>query len=108
MSFNETIGQIIAGLKGKGYWLMASDGGVFTFGSARFHGSTGSKHLNAPIIGMTATPNGGGYLLVARDGGVFTFGNARFRGSTGSMHVSSPIIGAAGASTGNGYRPATP
>jgi lipoprotein-anchoring transpeptidase ErfK/SrfK len=107
MHLNAPVTEIVAGPKGQGYWLLANDGGVFTFGSARFHGSTGAKHLNAPIIGMTATPNGGGYLLVGSDGGVFTFGNARFRGSTGGMHVSSPIVGAAGTSTGNGYWLAT-
>ena len=26
---------------GKGYWLLASDGGIFAFGDAGFHGSTG-------------------------------------------------------------------
>ena len=26
---------------GNGYWLVASDGGIFTFGDATFHGSTG-------------------------------------------------------------------
>jgi hypothetical protein len=31
---------------GKGYWLVASDGGIFTFGDARFYGSTGAQHLN--------------------------------------------------------------
>jgi hypothetical protein len=30
--------------------------------------------LNAPIVGITSTPDGGGYWLVAADGGVFTFG----------------------------------
>jgi hypothetical protein len=24
---------------GQGYWLVASDGGIFTFGNATFHGS---------------------------------------------------------------------
>ena len=27
---------------GGGYWLVASDGGVFTFGDAGFYGSTGN------------------------------------------------------------------
>ena len=27
---------------GKGYWLVASDGGIFTFGDAHFYGSTGA------------------------------------------------------------------
>jgi hypothetical protein len=37
---------------GKGYWLVASDGGVFAFGDASFFGSTGSLTLNKPIVGM--------------------------------------------------------
>ncbi len=32
----------------QGYWVAASDGGVFSFGDARFYGSMGGKHLNAP------------------------------------------------------------
>ena len=36
---------------GKGYWLLASDGGVFTFGNARFFGSTGDLRLNG--VGAT-------------------------------------------------------
>ena len=64
-----------------GYWLVASDGGVFNFGTANFFGSTGSLHLNAPIVGMAASPLGKGYWLVGSDGGVFAFGNAAFHGS---------------------------
>ncbi len=40
---------------GGGYWLVASDGGIFTFGDAQFWGSTGSIRLNKPIVGMAAT-----------------------------------------------------
>ena len=40
-----------------GYWLVASDGGVFAF-NAPFLGSTGAMHLNKPVVGMTATLNG--------------------------------------------------
>ena len=63
-----------------GYWLVAADGGVFSFG-APYHGSTGGQRLAQPVVGMTATPSGGGYWLVASDGGVFSFGNAPFEGS---------------------------
>ena len=66
-----------------GYWLAASDGGVFTFGSANYFGSTGAIHLNKPIVAMAATTDLGGYWLVASDGGVFTFGDAGFYGSRG-------------------------
>jgi hypothetical protein len=76
-----------------GYWLVASDGGIFTFGDADFQGSTGDQPLNAPVVGMAATPDGGGYWLVASDGGVFTFGDAGFYGSTGNIALNKPIVG---------------
>jgi hypothetical protein len=40
---------------GGGYWLVASDGGIFTFGDAGFFGSTGAIHLNRPIVGMSSS-----------------------------------------------------
>ena len=64
-------------------WEVASDGGLFAFGNAKFYGSMGGKPLNAPIVGMAATPTGGGYWEVASDGGLFAFGNAQFYGSMG-------------------------
>ena len=78
-----------------GYWLAASDGGVFTFGGATFFGSMVGKHLNAPVIGIQSTPDGGGYWLYASDGGVFTFGDAAFFGSTGNMTLKAPVVGMA-------------
>jgi hypothetical protein len=80
---NAPIVGITATPDGGGYWLVAADGGVFTFGDAAFEGSLGNLTLNAPIVGITATPDGGGYWLVAADGGVFTFGDAAFEGSDG-------------------------
>jgi hypothetical protein len=67
---------------GKGYWLVAADGGVFTFGDAGFFHSLGGATLNAPISGMAATSDGGGYWLVGSDNGVFAFGDAGFYGSS--------------------------
>jgi N-acetylmuramoyl-L-alanine amidase len=49
---------------GKGYWLVAADGGIFTFGDAPFYGSEGGRQLAAPVVGMAATPTGNGYWLV--------------------------------------------
>ena len=42
----------LPGQTGHGYWLVASDGGVFSFGDASFYGSTGNIQLNKPIVGM--------------------------------------------------------
>src|SRR6185503_10578163 len=44
--------------KGQGYWLVASDGGIFAFADSAFFGSTGNIKLNQPIVGMSATPSG--------------------------------------------------
>ncbi len=87
----------------QGFWTTASDGGIFTFGDARFFGSTGGRHLNAPIVGMAATPDAGGYWTTASDGGIFSFGDARFHGSTGAEHLNAPIVGMAATPDGGGY-----
>jgi ribosomal protein L24E len=86
-----------------GYYLTASDGGVFTFGNVPFCGSTGAIGLNEPVVGMAATPDGGGYWLVASDGGIFSFGDAKFYGSTGAIHLNRPIVGMAATPDGKGY-----
>jgi hypothetical protein len=44
-----------------GYWMVGSDGGIFSFGDSSFHGSMGGHPLNKPIVGMAATPDGQGY-----------------------------------------------
>jgi hypothetical protein len=92
---------------GKGYWLVAADGGIFTFGDARFFGSTGGISLNEPITGMAATPDGDGYWLVAADGGIFTFGDARYFGSWANQNLPDPAIGILPTPDGGGYSIAT-
>jgi hypothetical protein len=86
-----------------GYREAASDGGVFAFGAAGFHGSAGSLALSRPIVGMASTPDGNGYWEVASDGGVFSFGNAGFYGSAGNLHLRRPIVGMAATPDGMGY-----
>jgi len=88
---------------GQGYWFVAADGGIFAYGDSQFYGSTGSKPLNQPIVGMAATPSGHGYWLVARDGGIFAFGDAPFYGSTGAIRLNQPIVGMAATRSGHGY-----
>ncbi len=86
-----------------GYWSVASDGGIFSYGDAQFYGSTGAMHLNKPIVGMAPTPDGKGYWLVASDGGIFSYGDAQFYGSTGAMTLNKPIVGMAPTPSGKGY-----
>src|SRR5204862_3311296 len=87
----------------QGYWLGASDGGIFTFGQAAFFGSAGALPLNQPVVGMAVTPSRQGYWLVASDGGIFSYGDAAFFGSTGAMHLNRPIVGMAPTPSGQGY-----
>jgi hypothetical protein len=86
--------------------LVARDGGVFAFGDALFHGSTGALRLNEPIVGMAATSSGRGYWFVAADGGVFSFGDARYYGSVAASAAASAaarVVGIAASATGAGY-----
>ena len=85
----------LRGASGGDYWTVAADGGVFAFGDARFAGSLGGVHLNAPVVGMAVTSDGGGYWLVAADGGVFAFGDAPFSGSEGGHPLDAPAVGMA-------------
>jgi hypothetical protein len=59
---------------------VASDGGIFTYGDAAFHGSAGSMVLNAPIAGVAVDVTTGGYWLAGIDGGIFAY-DAPFDGA---------------------------
>jgi hypothetical protein len=78
-----------------GYWLVASDGGLFAYGQAGFYGSAGNITLNRPVVGMAATGDDRGYWLVASDGGIFAYGDAGFYGSTGNITLNRPVVGMA-------------
>jgi hypothetical protein len=96
MRLNAPVVGMAATPTGGGYWLVATDGGVFTFGSASFHGSTGSIRLSSPVNDMATSPTGLGYWLAASDGGVFAFGDASFKGSAtgqGSPAVAIEALG---------------
>ncbi len=103
IALNQPVVGMASTPSGNGYWLVASDGGIFTTGDALFYGSTGNIALNQPVVGMAATPSGNGYWLVASDGGIFAFGDAGFHGSTGNIVLNQPVVGMAATPSGNGY-----
>jgi hypothetical protein len=78
---NQPACAIVATPDGLGYWIVAEDGGVFTYGSAPFVGSEAAKPHNAKFVGAACTPTGKGLWLLGADGGVFTEGDAPFLGS---------------------------
>jgi len=84
-----------------GYWVAASDGGIFAY-DAPFFGSMGGKPINQPIVGIAADPRTGGYWEVASDGGLFAF-NAPFFGSMGGKPLNAPVVGMVATPDGLGY-----
>jgi hypothetical protein len=93
-------GQIVGSAatpNGAGYWLVGSDGGVFSYGNAAFAGSMGGKPLNKPMVAIVPTQSGKGYWEIAADGGVFAYGDAAPPASNPlpGMTLNAPIVGAA-------------
>jgi uncharacterized protein YkwD len=84
---------------GRGYWLVAADGGMFAFGDAAFHGSTGGRRLPHPIVGMARTGTGHGYWLLGRGGEVYPFGTARHHGAPTGFTAAALIL----SDSGSGY-----
>ena len=121
----DTVDQSLVGTSGgttvspavvpHGYWLVGADGGIFTFGSAQFHGSTGNLVLQRPVVGITPTTDRAGYWLVATDGGLFAFGDAGYHGSIPGLGIApagtpgaaqslnAPIVGMVPSTDGQGY-----
>ena len=62
---------------GKGNWLVAADGGVFTFGDANFYGSASSSDLPDAAVGMVASPDGGAWFIATENGVVLPYGDAQ-------------------------------
>jgi hypothetical protein len=101
LSLTKPIVGIAASPSGEGFWLVASDGGIFSFVAegtkSRFYGSGGSITLAQPIVGMAATHTGAGYWIVAADGGIFAYGDASPVGSAASRNSPTPWVGMAAA-----------
>lgn len=76
---------------GRGYWVVASDGDVFSFGSARADHPAGPTPAGL-IVGIVAAPAGIGYYLVAQGGRVFSYGSALTLAPM-SVNPSDPVVG---------------
>ncbi|MDA8027035.1 MAG: hypothetical protein M0T78_10950, partial [Actinomycetota bacterium] len=75
MKLNKPIVGMASTPDGKGYWLVASDGGIFTFGDATYQGSMPGAGFTGNAISMAALPNGG-YFILTSDGHLYSFGGA--------------------------------
>jgi len=84
LGLNQPIVGMAATPSGKGYWLVAADGGIFSFGDAHFYGSLGAFKLPAPVVSMQRTASGKGYWMMTQNGHIYRFGDAKGYGDTGS------------------------
>lgn len=96
---------------GGGIIVARPDGAVDCYDGAQFWGSMFGKRMNAPIVGIAATPTGKGYWLLGEDGGVFALGDARWNGPLLTYYkqwniglgTQSPLIGIRRGSTNGDY-----
>lgn len=95
------VNDIAISSNGAGYWLVGSDGGVFSFNTS-FYGSRGSNTDDGPMTAIVADPLGRGYWLCNNQGGVFTFGDVAFYGSPHGIVVGT-IRAMAAHPNGRGY-----
>ena len=58
---------------GGGYWLVAADGGVYSFGSATFQGSVGGAQLSQPFVSLVPASPTDGYREITAGDGMFNF-----------------------------------
>ncbi len=89
------------------YRLVARDGGVFSFGSDGFHGSTAALNLGDGIAGIATTASHDGYWLAEADGHVFAFGDAEYHGYAPGNNPSDLVVGIAPTADDGGYWMAT-
>ena len=69
---------------GHGYFMVASDGGVFAFGDAHFAGSCpGIGGCVGAAVAVVPDATGNGYWVITKAGDVYGFGDARYFGAPG-------------------------
>ena len=88
---------------GKGYWLVASDGGIFTFGDANFDGSMPGVGDMGTAVSMAPAVGVDGYYILTAQGNVYAFGQAPVVSGSGSAisGLTGNLIGVAAIPTPN-------
>ena len=99
---NAPIVGMVPSMDGKGYFMVAADGGVFAFGDATYEGSCpGLGGCFGAAVAVMPDATGHGYWLVTQIGVVYDFGDAPNLGP--SYWSASPIVSAVRTPDGRGY-----
>jgi hypothetical protein len=106
-AYNSNPKRSPAAASGAGYYVLGSDGGIFSFGAAPFFGSVPGLKLPAKVtaLRLSTTKTGLGYTILGADGGIFTFGDAAFHGSVPGLNLPVRVsaLDLRPTNTGNGY-----
>ena len=101
-SLNAPIVGMVSSHDQGGYFMVASDGGVFAFGDAHFAGSCpGIGGCAGAAVAVMPDASGNGYWLVTASGNVYAFGDAPNLGAPGEP--STPVTSAVATPDGGGY-----
>ena len=102
MVLNKPIVGMAATPDGGGYWLVASDGGVFSLRRRAVLRQHRELTSTSRSWAWRRPPTGSGYWLVASDGGIFSFGDAS--STAAPEHAAQPARGGHGRDPdGHGY-----
>jgi hypothetical protein len=77
---------------GKGYWMVAGDGGIFSFGDAGFYGSAVDGTAEKRVVDIAPSATGKGYYITGSNGAVYAYGDAKFYGGAEGQKLAHGII----------------
>jgi hypothetical protein len=101
-SLNAPIVGMVPSSTGQGYFMVASDGGVFAFGDAKFAGSCpGIGGCSGSAVAVMPDHSGNGYWLVTSTGAIYAFGDAPYFGGPPPEPVA--VVDAVPTPDGQGY-----
>jgi hypothetical protein len=72
--------------------MVAGDGGIFSFGDAKFYGSAVDGGPEKRIVDMAPSATGNGYYLTASNGAVYAYGDAKPYGGLENQKLAHGII----------------
>jgi hypothetical protein len=102
---NQPITGITNTPTGKGYRMIARDGGIFSFGDAPFYGSLPGLNIRVnDVVAAASTPTSRGYWIARANGSVYAFGDAKFLGSYQVTSPWDPVVGIFSNPVAQGYR----
>jgi arylsulfatase A-like enzyme len=84
-----------------GYWMLGTDGTVYSFGDARHHGDV--KITSAEAVDLEPVPLGNGYWVLSSAGMIAARGDARHHGNATGLTAGERAVSLSRTPSGNGY-----